>query len=159
MRNDIMVDKPSLTSAHLVAPLIVTNNCLSSKCYNVFRPHARSREAGNCTGKRKETEKFRSKIRCKLFHILLYNLTLHERCIKCEAQDCGPLFKCSVAKHLKECKNGCSLTGKEVSLDLIGVFSDLTIQYGKNEALHLLALKEVNAKEAPDMTQEESIGL
>ena len=38
-------------------------------------------------------------------------------------------------------------------------FSDLTIQYGKNEALHLLALKEVNAKEAPDMTQEEAIGL
>ena len=27
-------------------------------------------------------------------------------------QDCGPLFKCSVAKHLKECKNGCSLSGK-----------------------------------------------
>ena len=38
-------------------------------------------------------------------------------------------------------------------------FSDLAIQYGKNEALHLLALKEVNAKEAPDMTQEEVIGL
>ena len=38
-------------------------------------------------------------------------------------------------------------------------FSDLTIQYGENEALHLLALKEVNAKEAPDMTQEEAIGL
>ena len=27
------------------------------------------------------------------------------------------------------------------------------------EALHLLALKEVNAKEAPEMTQEEVIGL
>ena len=38
-------------------------------------------------------------------------------------------------------------------------FSDLTIQYGKNKAFHLLALKEVNAKEAPDMTQEEAIGL
>ena len=57
MQNDIMVDKPSLTSAHLVVPLIVTNNCLSSKCYNIFRPHARCREARNCTGKRKETEK------------------------------------------------------------------------------------------------------
>ena len=35
----------------------------------------------------------------------------------CEGQDCGPLFICSVTKHLKECKNAYSLTGK-VSLDL-----------------------------------------
>ena len=35
----------------------------------------------------------------------------------------------------------------------------MTIQYGQSEALHLLALKEVNAKEAPEMTQEEVIGL
>ena len=39
------------------------------------------------------------------------------------------------------------------------MFSDLTIQDGENEALHLLALKEVNAREAPEMTQEEVIGL
>ena len=38
-------------------------------------------------------------------------------------------------------------------------FKILTIQYGESEALHLLALKEVNAKEAPEMTQEEVIGL
>ena len=36
---------------------------------------------------------------------------------------------------------------------------DLTIQYGKNEVLHLMALKEVNAKEVPEMTAEEVIGL
>ena len=35
----------------------------------------------------------------------------------------------------------------------------MTIQYGESEALHLLALKEVNAKEAPEMTQEEVFGL
>ena len=35
----------------------------------------------------------------------------------------------------------------------------MTIQYGESEALHLLALKEINAKEAPEMTQEEVIGL
>ena len=35
----------------------------------------------------------------------------------------------------------------------------MTIQYGESEALHLLALKEANAKEAPEMTQEEVIGL
>ena len=35
----------------------------------------------------------------------------------------------------------------------------MTIQYGESEALHLLVLKEVNAKEAPEMTQEEVIGL
>ena len=35
----------------------------------------------------------------------------------------------------------------------------MTIQYGESEALHLLALKEVNAKEAPELTQEEVIGL
>ena len=35
----------------------------------------------------------------------------------------------------------------------------MTIQYGESEALYLLALKEVNAKEAPEMTQEEVIGL
>ena len=35
----------------------------------------------------------------------------------------------------------------------------MTIQYGEREALHLLALKKVNAKEAPEMTQEEVIGL
>ena len=35
----------------------------------------------------------------------------------------------------------------------------MTIQYGESEALDLLALKEVNAKEAPEMTQEEVIGL
>ena len=35
----------------------------------------------------------------------------------------------------------------------------MTFQYGESEALHLLALKEVNAKEAPEMTQEEVIGL
>ena len=35
----------------------------------------------------------------------------------------------------------------------------MTIQYGESEALHLLALKEVNAKEASEMTQEEVIGL
>ena len=35
----------------------------------------------------------------------------------------------------------------------------MTIQYGEIEALHLLALKEVNTKEAPEMTQEEVIGL
>ena len=39
------------------------------------------------------------------------------------------------------------------------LFSDLTIQYGENQVRHLLALKEVNAKEAPEMTQEEVIGL
>ena len=40
------------------------------------------------------------------------------------------------------------------------IFQDLTIQYGENEARHLMALKEVNAKEAPEaeMTQEEVIG-
>ena len=36
---------------------------------------------------------------------------------------------------------------------------DLTIQYGKNEVLHLMALKEVNSKEVPEMTAEEVIGL
>ena len=35
----------------------------------------------------------------------------------------------------------------------------MTIQYGESEALHLLALKEVNVKEASEMTQEEVIGL
>ena len=35
----------------------------------------------------------------------------------------------------------------------------MTIQYGESEALHLLAPKEVNAKEVPEMTQEEVIGL
>ena len=35
----------------------------------------------------------------------------------------------------------------------------MTIQYGESEAIHLLVLKEVNAKEAPEMTQEEVIGL
>ena len=35
----------------------------------------------------------------------------------------------------------------------------MTIQYGESEALHLLALKEVNAKEAPEITQEEVIVL
>ena len=35
----------------------------------------------------------------------------------------------------------------------------MKIQYGKSEALHFLVLKEVNAKEAPEMTQEEVIGL
>ena len=35
----------------------------------------------------------------------------------------------------------------------------MTIQYGKNEVLHLMALKEVNAKEVPEMTAEEVIGL
>ena len=35
----------------------------------------------------------------------------------------------------------------------------MTIQYGESDALHLMALKEVNAKEAPEMTQEEVIGL
>ena len=36
----------------------------------------------------------------------------------------------------------------------------MTIQYGENEVRHLMALKEVNAKEAPEaeMTQEEVIG-
>ena len=33
------------------------------------------------------------------------------------------------------------------------------IQYGENEVLHLMTLKEVNAKETPEMTQEEVIGL
>ena len=33
------------------------------------------------------------------------------------------------------------------------------VQYGESEALHLMALKEVNAKEAPEVTQEEVIGL
>ena len=39
------------------------------------------------------------------------------------------------------------------------LFSDLTIEYGENQVRHLLALKEVNAKEAPEMTQEELTGL
>ena len=36
----------------------------------------------------------------------------------------------------------------------------MTIQYGENEVRHLMALKEVNAKEVPEaeMTQEEVIG-
>ena len=36
----------------------------------------------------------------------------------------------------------------------------VTIQYGENEARHLMALKEVNAKEAPEaeMTQDEVMG-
>ena len=35
----------------------------------------------------------------------------------------------------------------------------MTIQYGESEALHLLALKEVSAKEAPEIAKEEVIGL
>ena len=35
----------------------------------------------------------------------------------------------------------------------------MTIQYGESEALHLMALIEVNAKEAPEMSQEEVFGL
>ena len=31
--------------------------------------------------------------------------------------------------------------------------------YGEKEVLHLMALKEVNAKEPPEMTQEEVMGL
>ena len=48
-----------------------------------------------------------------------------------------------------------------VKFDFIWYVSclDLTIQYGKNEVLHLMALKEVNAKEVPEMTAEEVIGL
>ena len=36
---------------------------------------------------------------------------------------------------------------------------DLTIQYGKSEVLHLMALKEVTSKEVPEMTVEEVNGL
>ena len=35
----------------------------------------------------------------------------------------------------------------------------MTIQYGESEALHLLVLKEVNAKETPETTQAEVIGM
>ena len=35
----------------------------------------------------------------------------------------------------------------------------MTIQYGENEVRHLMALKEVNAKELPEMTQEEVFSL
>ena len=35
----------------------------------------------------------------------------------------------------------------------------MTIQYGENEARHLMALKEVNAKELSEMTQEEVFSL
>ena len=35
----------------------------------------------------------------------------------------------------------------------------MTILYGKNEVRHLMAFKEVNTKELPEMTQEEVIGL
>ena len=35
----------------------------------------------------------------------------------------------------------------------------MTIQYGENEVLHLLALKEITAKKAQEMTQKEVIGL
>ena len=38
-------------------------------------------------------------------------------------------------------------------------FSDLTIQYGEYEVRHLMTLKEVNAKELPEMTQEEVFSL
>ena len=35
----------------------------------------------------------------------------------------------------------------------------MTIQYGDNEVRHLLALKEVNAKEEPEMSPEEVVAL
>ena len=35
----------------------------------------------------------------------------------------------------------------------------MTIQYGENEVRHLMALKKVNAKELPEMTQEEVFSL
>ena len=79
MQSDNMAGKPSLTSAHLEVPLIVTNNSLLSiraKYYDVFRSHACCRKAGNCKSKSTETEKSRSKIRYKTFD-MLYKLTLH----------------------------------------------------------------------------------
>ena len=35
----------------------------------------------------------------------------------------------------------------------------MTIQYGENEVCHLMALKEVNTKQLPEMTQEEVFSL
>ena len=39
------------------------------------------------------------------------------------------------------------------------IFLDLSIQYGENEVRHLVALKEVNAKEGPELTREEAISV
>ena len=36
-----------------------------------------------------------------------------ERCRKCEANGSGPLFKCGVAKHLKDSTHDCKVTGNE----------------------------------------------
>ena len=35
----------------------------------------------------------------------------------------------------------------------------MSIQYGENVVRHLMALKEVNAKEGPELTQEEAISV
>ena len=35
----------------------------------------------------------------------------------------------------------------------------MTIQYGQNQVLHLMILKEENSNEVPEMTAEEVIGL
>ena len=84
--------------------------------------------------------------------------TSTERCTKCEAQDCGPLFKCSVTKHLKECKNGYSLTGK-VSLDLNHVILRFDDSIWRERGASFSGSEGRNAKEVPEMTQEEVIGL
>ena len=83
-----------------------------------------------------------------------------ERCRKCEENGSGSLFKCGVAKHLKESTHGCKVSGNERYLCFYLWFLwDPTVQYGENEVRHLMALKEVNAKEPPDMTQKEVIAL
>ncbi len=56
------------------------------------------------------------------------------------------MFQCSLQKHVQTCTNGCTLEGIKSSFKIFTFLLDLTIQYGKNEARHLLVLKEIHSK-------------
>ena len=44
----------------------------------------------------------------------LNSMTFFERCSMCEANGEGPLFKCSLSKHQKECPHKCRFKDKNV---------------------------------------------
>ena len=68
------------------------------------------------------------------------------------------MFQCSLQKHVQTCTNGCTLEGIKSSFKIFTFLLDLTIQYGKNEARHLLVLKEIHSKTEP-ADHEEAVAL
>jgi len=74
-----------------------------------LKAYRSSRKASNCSSEKEEIKSLGTKNTVIIFLEIFTPKLNFERYRNCEANGRWPLFKCGVAKHLKEATHGCQV--------------------------------------------------